>query len=173
MREPELIVAEATTADHETILALNRAAFGGEEEAEIIEKLERDRLVVLSLVARADDGEVVGHILFSVLDVVANGRRVKSLALAPMAVRPKRQRGGIGSALIREGLQRLKDAGWEAVFVLGHTDYYPRFGFSARLARNFVSPFAELDAFMALELVPGVLGKGGTVRYPPVWGLQA
>jgi putative acetyltransferase len=149
---------------------VNRAAFGGDEEVEIVEKLERDGLTVLSLVARTPD-QVEGHILFSVLDVSIDGRAVRALALAPMAVRPERQRRGIGSALIREGQRRLREAGWDAVFVLGHTEYYPRFGFSSGLARKFASPF-PMDAFMALELVPGALhGESGRVTYPAAWGL--
>jgi len=149
---------------------VNRAAFGGEEEARIIEKLERDGLAVLSLVARGEGG-IEGHILFSVLDVTIDGRTLRALALAPMAVRPDRQKRGIGSALVREGLERLRKAGWEAVFVLGHTEYYPRFGFSSALARKFASPF-PMEAFMALELVPGALsGESGSVTYPAAWGL--
>ena len=71
-----------------------------------------------------------------------------------MSVRPDRQRHGIGSALVRAGLERAREQGWQAVIVLGHRGYYPRFGFSAALARTLTSPFTG-DAFMALELVPG------------------
>src|SRR5688572_30134033 len=165
-----MILEEAKPADTAAIAAVNRAAFGGEEEVGIIARLERDGLVALSLVARGYDG-VEGHILFSVLDVSIDGRAVRALALAPMAVRPDRQRCGIGSALIREALQRLSGEGWETVFVLGHTAYYPRFGFSSVLAGKFASPF-PMEAFMALELVPGALqGKSGRVTYPPAWGV--
>jgi putative acetyltransferase len=165
-----MMFAEATPADAAAIAAINRAAFGGEEEVEIIERLEADGLVVLSLVARYGP-DIVGHILFSRLDVTLDGRPLRALALAPMAVRPDRQRQCVGSALIREALARLRKDGWQAVFVVGHQNYYPRFGFSAGLAKKFESPF-DTDAFMALELIPDALsGSAGRVTYPPAFGL--
>jgi putative acetyltransferase len=79
-------------------------------------------LVIFSLVA-VEQGSVVGHILFSELAVEVDGRRMKSAALAPMAVRPDRQRQGIGSRLIETGLAMLRDRGYDAVIVLGHPEY--------------------------------------------------
>ena len=111
-------------------------------------------------------GQIVGHILFSDLEAEIDGRSVKALALAPMAVVPVRQRQGIGARLIGESLARLERGEYEALFVLGHQTYYPRFGFSAELARKISSPF-DGDAFMARELKPGALqGKMGSVTYP-------
>ena len=96
-----------------------------------------------------------------------------ALALAPMSVRPDRQRQGIGSALVRAALERARQQGWQAVIVLGHPGYYPRFGFSAALARPLASPFSG-DAFMALELIPGALqGGAGRVVYPSAFGVLA
>jgi putative acetyltransferase len=159
------VIGGETPDDIEAIAALNRAAFGGEEEVRIIDRLRRDGLFALSLVER-DDGAIVGHILFSKLDVTVDGRAVPAVALAPMAVEPTRQRAGIGSRLVRQALHMLKDRGWEAVIVLGHPDYYPRFGFSAALAAKLAAPFSGA-AFMALELKPGALaGASGAVRYP-------
>jgi putative acetyltransferase len=95
---------------------------------------------------------------------------VRSLALAPMSVQPGRQRQGIGGALVRESLQRAHQQGWAAVIVLGHPGYYPRFGFSAALARSLAAPFSG-NAFMALELIPGALqGGAGRVVYPAAFG---
>lgn len=167
-------MAEVTRAVHpadaEAIAALNRAAFGGEVEVGIVERLCRDSLVAVELVAE-QDGEISGHILLSWLPTVMDGRQVKALALAPMAVRPGLQKQGIGGRLIAAALDEATAAGGQAVIVLGHPDYYPRFGFSAALARNLVSPFSG-EAFMALELVPGVLaGKQGSVSYPAAFGL--
>jgi putative acetyltransferase len=160
----------ATAADRDAILAPNRAAFGGDEEAELIGKLEAAGLVVLSLVARSDTG-IDGHILYSRLDVALDGRNLRALALAPMAVLPGKQRRGIGSLLIRDSLKRLRNTDWETIFVVGHERYYPRFGFSPELARKFASPF-DTDAFMALELKSGALsGTQGSVRYPAAFGL--
>ena len=159
------MIDEETPDDFEAIAALNRAAFGGEEEVEIIDRLRRDGLFALSLVER-DANTIVGHILFSVLDVTVDGRAVRAVALAPIAVAPARQRSGIGSRLVRHGLNALKDRGYEAVIVLGHPDYYPRFGFSAALATKLAAPFSGA-AFMALELKPDALaGASGAVRYP-------
>lgn len=164
------MIRAATAADAEAIAALNRAAFGGEDEVGIIERLHRDGLVAVELVAE-QGGSIIGHILLSWLPTMLDGRAVKALALAPMAVRPGLQKQGIGSRLIAAALDGAKGAGAQAVIVLGHPDYYPRFGFSAALARHLVSPFSG-DAFMALELVPGALaGKQGAVSYPSAFGL--
>jgi putative acetyltransferase len=160
----------AKPVDAEAIAALNRAAFGGEDEVGIVERLRRDGLVAVEMVAE-QGGLIVGHILLSWLPTMMDGRVVKALALAPMAVRPGLQKQGIGGRLIAAALREARDAGAEAVIVLGHPDYYPRFGFSAALARNLASPFSG-EAFMALELVPGALvGERGSVSYPAAFGL--
>lgn len=148
------------------VLALNRLAFDGEEEARIIEALTRDDLVVLSLVVTEGE-KVTGHILFSRLEVEVDGRPVKAVALAPMAVLPDHQNKGIGSTLIRRGLDLVSARGFEAVLVVGHTAFYPRFGFSPDAVRHIACPFQGHDAFMGLELKPGALaGESGACRYP-------
>lgn len=153
------------------VLALNRLAFKGEEEARIIEALTRDNLVVLSLVVLEGD-KVTGHILFSRLDVEVDDRPVKAVALAPMAVLPDHQKQGIGSALVRRGLDLLKARGFEAVIVLGHTEFYPRFGFAAETVRHLACPFQGHDAFRGLELKAGALaGASGECRYPSAFAL--
>jgi PPOX class probable FMN-dependent enzyme len=127
-------------------------------------------LVPVELVAVEND-DIVGHILFSVLATTIDRQTVPALALAPMAVRPDRQRRGIGSALVRAGLDLARDRDWRAIIVLGHKGYYPRFGFSAALARPLEAPFSG-DAFMALELAPDALrGEKGRVTYPPAFGV--
>jgi putative acetyltransferase len=164
------MIRAATPADAEAIAALNRAAFGGEGEVCIIERLRLDNLVAVELVAE-QKRTIVGHILLSWLPTVMDGRSVKALALAPVAVRPGLQKQGVGGRLIAEALHEARAAGAEAVIVLGHPDYYPRFGFSAALARNLAAPFSG-DAFVALELVPGALvGAQGSVSYPSAFGL--
>ncbi len=160
-----MIVREETAADHDGIRALNRQAFGGDYEAELIDRLRAEELLRVSLVA-LDDDNVIGHILFSTLGVVVDGWTVKSAALAPLAVAPHKQRSGVGSTLVRAGLAALTGQGFEAVFVLGHASYYPRFGFSAALARKLRSPYAG-ESFMALELTADALrGSSGSVSYP-------
>jgi putative acetyltransferase len=163
-------IRAAKPADVAAIAALNRAAFGGENEVGIIERLRSDGLVAVELVAE-QGGEIVGHILLSRLPTMMDGRMVKALALAPMAVRPGQQKQGIGGRLIVAALDEARGAGAEAVIVLGHPGYYPRFGFSAAPAQRLASPFSG-EAFMALELVPGALaGQQGSVSYPAAFGL--
>jgi putative acetyltransferase len=152
--------------DVPAIRAVVEAASGREDEVKLVDALRDRGFVRLSLVA-VEDVEIVGHILFSELDIVDQKSSVKALALAPMAVIPSRQRQGIGTTLIREGLQLGANQGHRIVLVLGHPGYYPRFGFSAELARPLKSPYAG-DSFMALELVPDALeGVTGEVRYAP------
>lgn len=163
-------IREETPADAAAIAALHRLAFAGEAEAEIVERLRQEELVVASLVA-TDGGAIVGHILFSDLAVEVDGKSVQAVSLAPVAVQPARQRQGIGSRLIRAGLALVRERGRRAVIVLGHAGYYPRFGFSAALAGKLQSPFPGKH-FMALELQPGALaGRQGSVRYPAAFGI--
>ena len=135
----------------------------------MVDRLRDDGELVASLVAERA-GCVVGHVLFSALPIAAAAGVIAGTALAPVAVLPSCQRQGIGSALIRAGLRRCAELGNEAVVVLGHPTYYPRFGFSAALAERLDAPFAG-PAFMALELARGILDHGGTVSYPAAFGV--
>jgi putative acetyltransferase len=124
-----------------------------------------DRALV-ELVAEAD-GEIVGHILFNRMKT----EPTKFIAgLGPLAVAPSHQSAGIGAALSRAGIEACRTLGVEAVVVLGHPPYYPRFGFSAGAATKVISPFAGNPAFMALELVPGALSTPIKVDYPAAFG---
>jgi len=171
-----MMIRSERPSDVPAIADLNRRAFGGPAEAELVDRLRAAGLVVASLVAVADDpgNPIVGHILFSRLPIEIAQTRLDAVALAPMAVAPERQRQGIGSALVVEGLRVCRAAGETIVVVLGHEAFYPRFGFSASLARRLSSPYGG-DAFMALELQPGaldaVLERVGIVRYPPAFDL--
>ncbi|MBL6617693.1 MAG: N-acetyltransferase, partial [Reyranella sp.] len=161
------MIRERTADDDEAIKRLNDAAFGGAYESRLVENLRAAGLAAVELVS--NEQSVIGHILFSMLDVTVDGAAVCALALAPMSVQPQRQRGGIGSALVRAGLEQACAQGWQAVIVLGHRDYYPRFGFSAALASPLKAPFSG-PSFMALELQPGALrGSAGRVVYPPAF----
>jgi len=166
-----MLIREEVPSDAAAIAALNRAAFGGGYEADLIARLRADRLVIASLVAQVR-AKIVGHILFSMLPTKMDGRTIRAAALAPMAVQPELQNQGIGSKLVEEGLKAARARRIEAVVVLGHPAYYPRFGFSADLARRLAAPFSG-EAFMALELVPGALdGSMGSVSYPAAFGLK-
>ena len=163
-------IREEQPGDEPAIREVNRRAFGGDEEAVLVDALRAGGHVIASLVA-VEAGAVVGHILFSPLPIEAADRTIPAAALAPMAVLPEHQRRGIGSALIRRGLELCREHGCSAVVVVGHPDYYPRFGFSAELAAHLHAPFSG-PAFMALEFTPGTLaGSNGTVRYAPPFGL--
>ncbi len=149
---------------------LNEHAFGGREEADIVEALHRAQAAVVALVAQAG-AAVVGHILFSPVDVEeANGKRL--VGLAPMAVAPDHQRQGIGSRLVREGLARCRAAGVDGVVVLGHAEYYPRFGFVPAAQFGLRCEYdVPADVFMAIELTPDALGGvSGLVRYHEAFG---
>jgi putative acetyltransferase len=165
------VIRPEADADRDAIAAVVRAAFGGEDEVALIAQLRSDGDALVSLVA-AEGEAVLGHILFSRLGVEVDGAPVPAAALAPVAVRPDRQGQGIGAQLIEAGLEACRAAGIAAVIVLGHPDYYPKFGFSAELARKLRAPFSG-DAFMALELVPGALaGASGSVRYAAAFGIE-
>ena len=164
-----MLIRERTPTDDDAIQCLNDLAFGGTYESRLIKDLRAAGLVAVELAAV--DPMVEGHILFSVLDVTIDDLPVRALALAPMAVQPHRQRHGIGTALVQTGLVQAREQGWSAVVVLGHRDYYPRFGFSAVHARTLDAPFSG-DSFMAIELEAGaVQGRAGRVIYPPAFGV--
>src|SRR5262249_19926177 len=140
-------------ADRGGIRHVNRPAFGQDEEARLVGALREGGPLRGSPVAgRA--GQNPGPIPFIDLPRVGEAGTVPALALAPLAVLPAFQRQGIGSALVRTGLDECRRQGYRIVIVLGHPQYYPRFGFSPNLAASLASPFSHKDAFMALELVP-------------------
>jgi len=156
-------------ADIADIRAVNLAAFEGKTEADLVDALREQAVPIISLVAD-DNGAIVGHIFFSPAILLAHAA-LDIMALAPMAVLPTRQRQGIGSALIREGLARCRQLDAIAVVVLGHARYYPRFGFT-RGSRFGVTCEYDVpdDVFMVLELHQGSLqGKSGTIRYHPAF----
>ncbi len=161
----EVVIRDAAPIDWPRIRLINDAAFGGPAESALVDRLRGDGLAVAELVA-VRDGTPVGHLMLSKLAVEVDGRPVKALALAPMTVTPDHQRHSIGAALVRGGLKSATERGWQAVIVLGHRDYYPRFWFSAAMARHLSAPYAG-PSFMAIKLVAGVLaGRAGSVTYP-------
>jgi len=165
-----LSIRDEQPRDRDRVRTVNESAFGRSDEADLIERLRLEGAVLLSLVAEVD-GQIVGHILFSRMTVETAGGPVAAVSLAPMAVLQGHQGYGVGTQLVRDGLAKLRDRGERVVIVLGHKEYYPRFGFSPEKARCLTSPFPP-DAFMALELSDGALeGVQGFVRYPIAFGL--
>lgn len=161
-------IRDAQSGDADAIGRLHVAAFGGDQEAKLVDALRSASAVTLSLVA-IQGSEIVGHILFSPVEIASGEHSFDAIGLGPMAVVPDAQRRGIGSALVHAGLQRLREAGHDAVFVLGHPEYYPRFGFRRASDFEIAWEHEALDeAFMALELKPrGLAGRQGIVRYRP------
>ena len=165
----DLKIRTETEADQDAVYAINTAAFDTPAEADLVDALREQAHPIVSLVAE-DNGQVVGHILFS--PVTLSGHpTLNAMGLAPMAVTPDRQRNGIGTALVQSGLEQCKQLGIQAVVVLGHPDYYPRFGFVPSTIFRINSEYdVPEEVFMAIELQPGALnGKSGTVKYHPAF----
>jgi len=161
-----LTIRPESEPDRLEVRTVNKAAFETAAEANLVDALRKSDCVTASLVAEAD-GRIVGHILFSRLPVMTGAGTVESVSLAPMAVLPGHQRQGIGSRLVKAGLEASRDQGHRIVVVLGQPDFYARFGFSAELARPLKNPFGAGEAWMAMELIPGALhGITGRVEYP-------
>ena len=127
-RQDDVVIRKRRAADDAAIGGLNDAAFGGFYESRLVQDLREAGLAAIELVA-VDGAAIVGHIMLSALSVTVDSRAVRALALAPMCVRPDRQRRGIGSSLGRRGLELARRDGRHAVLMLGHADYYARFGF--------------------------------------------
>jgi putative acetyltransferase len=160
------MIRAARLADRPAIAEVNTEAFGQADEARLIERLRAEDDVLFELVSEAE-GRIGGHILFSRLWA---DRAELFAALAPMAVRPGLQRTGVGSALVRKGLEYAKEFGAHGVLVLGHAAYYPRFGFSAEAAARVDAPFKGSPAFMALALEEGAFDAPLSVAYPDAFG---
>jgi len=153
--------------DEEEVFNLNEQAFGGPLEASLVDAI-RGTSGSFALVAE-EDGRVIGHILFTPVTIEGPDTGVRAAGLGPMAVLPERQREGIGSRLAHAGLDACREAGYEAVVVLGHPFFYPRLGFTRADAYGLrYDVEVPVEAFMVMELRPGALsGRGGVVRYMP------
>jgi putative acetyltransferase len=141
-------------------------AFGHAGEADLVDALREEAHPYISLVALLD-GSVVGHIFFSPVTIEDEDSRFTAMGLAPMAVLPEHQRRGIGSRLVRQGLEECRRDGHNIVVVLGHPDYYPRFGFEPAAPKGIRSEYdVSDDKFMVAELKPGALADHkGIVKY--------
>ena len=161
-----MIIRPEKPEDHEGIRDINMKAFETEAEANLVEALRKSGVHLISLVAE-EKGTLVGHILFSPVSLEGNPGAPPMAGLAPMAVLPERQRQGIGSRLIKEGLEYCSRAGYAAVVVLGHPDYYSRFGFVPSITFNLRSAYdVPEEVFMINVLLDSALnGLSGTVKY--------
>lgn len=152
--------------DRDSVRRILLAAFPTPAEADLAGKLEEAGFRRVSLVAERE-GEVVGQILFCGVAIETEWGRLSALALAPVAVAPECQGRGIGSELVRQGLDHCRDAGHAIVFVLGEPSFYGRFGFTRGRAAGLGCDY-QCEAFLVLELEPDALeGITGRVVYPP------
>jgi putative acetyltransferase len=174
------IIRAEEERDRRAVFDVNALAFGRDNEARLVDELRQSTAFVpgLSLVALDRPSEtgssagrdpiVVGHVLFTRIAIREESKSHDALALAPLAVLPSHQRRGFGAALVRKGLDDARRLGHRVVIVVGHPEYYPRFGFVPASPLGITAPFeVRTEAFMALALVPGGFRHvRGLVEYP-------
>ena len=169
MELERIAIRAETEKDYLKISEITTLVFGQNNESFLINKLrENSRFIPgLSLVAEFNN-EIIGYILFYPITINDGDHKHDSLALAPMSVHPEYQKMGVGGKLVKEGLSCARKMGFASVVVLGHPEYYPRFGFKIASTFGIKSPFEVPDnAFMVLELMDGTLtGVKGVVEYP-------
>lgn len=164
-----ILIRQEREADYPFVFQLHALAFGQDNESRLVNLLRQDECFIpeLSLVAVLDE-QIIGHILFTKIRIVVDGGpESDSLALAPMGVLPKYQKSGIGSKMIWAGLEVARELGHQSVIVLGHKDYYPKFGFVPAEKWGIGTHYeVPSDYFMGLELIPEALSEvKGVVEY--------
>jgi putative acetyltransferase len=166
---PRVLIRAEDEKDWAAIQAVNASAFPTSGEARLVARLREEAEPVISLVAE-EEGEIVGHIMLSPVSLSVHPH-LKIMGLGPMAVLPKYQRNGIGSALVRAGLEQSRQHRFGAVVLVGHPEFYPRFGFRPASQFQLTCEFdVPEEAWMALELEPGFLTNvNGTIRYHPAF----
>ena len=160
-----MLIRAEEEKDWAAVHAVNASAFETSAEARLVTRLREEAQPLVSLVAE-EHGEIVGHIILSPV-MLSGHAHLKILGLGPMAVLPEHQRKGIGSELVRAGLAQGKELGFGAVVLVGHPEFYPRFGFAPASRFGIACEFdVPEEAFMALELQPGVFAEAtGTIKY--------
>jgi putative acetyltransferase len=168
----EIVIRVERPEDIPAIQLVNERAFGRRDEGDIVDRLREGCPDFLSLVAEPPDGGVAGAILFTPAGVESPDRRIDGMLLGPLAVLPERQRQGIGSALVRRGLELLRERGCPFVVLVGHPEYYPRFGFERASALGLVCPWDGVpdEAWMACILdAAAMAGASGVTRVRDEW----
>lgn len=165
------LIRHETPADILAIRAVNEAAFETGAEAALVDALRENGKFTLSLVAVVE-GEIAGHILFTDIEMEPGGAEPRILGLAPMAVLPAWQGKGIGSALVRRGIEDCQELGYRGIVVLGHPAFYPRFGFTPASRHGITCIYdAPDEAFMARALGGVELPKGRVLYQPEFAGV--
>jgi len=166
-----MLTRQEKPEDRDAVHAIHRAAFGSPAEAQLVDVLREVARPNLSLVAEDSAHRVAGHILFTPVTLAGESDPLL-MGLAPMAVHPDDQRSGVGSALVCAGLNGCRDLGAVGCVVLGHPEYYRRFGFVPSRRFGIDSEYAvPEEVFMAMELVSGALEeRSGRVQYHSAFG---
>jgi len=153
-------------SDYLAIRRVNEQGFGGGEEADLVDALREVNAIVLSMVA-IEGEDIIAHILFTEVVVTQADSQCTGLGLGPMAVLPTHQRKGIGTQLLKIALDKCRRLDYDFVVVLGHPEFYSKFGFSPAKPHGISCEFdAPDEAFMVLELREnGLAGRSGTVHY--------
>lgn len=162
-----MLVRAEKSDDIEAIRAVQKAAFGRDNEADLVDALRGSVKPFISLVAEID-GRIVGHLLFT--PVALPGKTdLRIMSLAPIAVLPEFQGDGVGSEMVHEGMVMCEHEGVDGVVALGGRDFYPRFGFTAAAEFGLRTNFPVIQQeFQARELTRGAFADAeGTVEYPP------
>lgn len=164
-----MIIRKEEDTDHPLVYQLNARVFESDGEAKLVEKLRGSPDALLSLVAEKQE-RIVGHIMFSKVSLIGHAD-LKIVGLAPLAVAPEVQNTGIGSELVNQGLSLCCEAGVDAVVVLGHSHYFPKFGFKPGVSFGVDCEYdVPEDVFMLNELKEGSLtGKQGVIFYHPAF----
>ncbi|MEW6303635.1 MAG: N-acetyltransferase [Verrucomicrobiota bacterium] len=163
-----LAIRPEQPGDIPAIRRVNELAFGRPGEADLVDALRDLTRPFISLVA-VEGAEIVGHILFTPVTVENANGSFTALSLAPVAVLPSHQRRGIGTELVKAGLAMCQQARHQIIFVVGHPEFYPRFGFAPAHDHGIACEFeVPPEAFLVCELSPGALAsRRGAVKYPP------
>ena len=164
-----MIIRHEKKSDYSTIYEINKLAFNGENESKLIQTLRKSENFNKNLSLVAVNGEkIVGHILFTPITIETKEKSFLALALAPLAVHPEFQNQGIGSLLVKQGLNACKRLKYGIIIVIGHPKYYPRFGFIPAINKGLKVLFeVREEAFLVKENISGSLnGVEGTVKYP-------
>ena len=159
-------IREEQHTDVDGIWKINSETFESDAEANLVNALRDCGCNYISLVAEIENN-VIGHILFTPVELTGNENKLKIMGLAPMAVSGEYQNQGVGSKLVSIGLEFCKSQGYDAVVVLGHPTYYPKFGFVPSIKYGIKSEYdVPDDVFMILELVPEALkDHKGIIKY--------
>ena len=164
----EVTVRQENQSDADAIAVVNKSAFGGDAEAQLVAGMRKSKSFIPELSLVAEIGErMAGHILMFRAYLDRDGKRAEILALAPMSVVPSQSHRGIGSALLETATAKAASLGYKAIVVIGHPNYYRRFDFgkAAKWGIRSTLPVPE-DSITAKELVPGALDGGGLLHYP-------